>query len=376
MKGNIQSNDFSQLAEKGWNDLSARLDRELPVTEKPAQSFPFRKTAVVLALLFGVLLLTFMLTQQKTRAPFQSVPKIINHITFDVQQPDIVVSLLAPSASISSTLLTEKKQILQTDNIQTNSVVFRKKVTFSDAMESSGLQYENIGKYISKLPSSVSPINYNGQSVVAQSQAQVKLQKVASSERHTRLGFNLNSTTHGLFQSASVGGGVSVSFPIGKRFSVEPGVGYDMMRFKEMDHLELESEFSLARAVMATPSLNVKYRVRKSIAMPLSIHYQPIRQFALTGGVDVGLLISQQMVFENENSYKGFDAYKKQLNEGELNQLNRINIGAHGGVSWFPTDGWKLGLYYGQNLTTEKKLKQEKAKLYNHIFRIRMARYF
>jgi len=376
MKGNIQSNDYSQLAEKGWNDLSARLDRELPVTVKPAQSFPFRKTAVVLALLFGVLLLTFMLTQQKTRAPFQSVPKIINHITFDVQQPDIVVSLLDPSASISATLLTEKKQTLQTDNIRTNSVVFRKKVIFSDTKESSGLQDENIGK-ISKLPSPVSTINYNGQSVITQSQAQVKLQKAAPSERHTRLGFNLNSTTHGLFQSESVGGGVSVSFPIGKRFSVEPGVGYDMMRFKEMkNHLALESEFSLARAVMATPSLNVKYRVRKSIAMPLSIHYQPIRQFALTGGVDVGLLISQQMVFENENSYKGFDTHKKQLNEGELNQLNRVNIGAHGGVSWFPTDGWKLGLYYGQNLTTEKKLKQKKAKLYNHIFKIRMARYF
>ncbi len=373
MKGQIHSDDFGPLADKGWKSLSARLDRELPVHKAPKKGIPYRKMAVVLALLCGVLLLSLLFSQQKTtRTPFQPIPKIVNQISFNIQQPDIVVNLLEPSAP---TYLAEKRPIFATPNpANIESSSFTIPIRKSPTAESIGLRYRNFSQYITQLPT-VNPVALNATTDLVTKQTQIKLQKLAANERHTRLGVNFNSATHGKLESASVGGGISVSFPIGKRFSVEPGVGYDLMRFKEMVVPNEGNEFSLARAVMATPSLNVKYRVRKSIEMPVSIHYQPIRQLALTGGVDVGLLISQRMVFES-NNYTGMDAYKKQLNESELNQLNRVNIGAHGGVSWFPSSDWKLGVYYGQNLTSEKKLKQQKLKFSNHIFKVRMARYF
>ena len=111
--------------------------------------------------------------------------------------------------------------------------------------------------------------------------------------------------------------------------------------------------------------------------MPVSFHFKPVRQFALTGGVDVGLLISQRMEFESDNrAYDPFKSYKKQLNDSELNQINRFNLAAHGGVSWFPTQSWKLGVFYGQNLTNETKAKESKLKFSNHSFKVRMARYF
>ncbi len=373
MKGHIHSDDFGQLADKGWNDLSARLDRELPTPKVPIYRLPYQKIAIVLALLCGVLLFTMMLSKQKTkRAPFQPIPQIVNNISFNVQQPDIVLNLVEPSIS---PILSEKNPIFakaERQDINNSSV---ESTSISAHSPVIGLKHSFFSHYISQLPIIQRTVSSEKIAEVTSNQKQVKLKQLALNKRHTRLGFNVSSGMHGKMQSASVGGGISVSFPIGKRFSVEPGVGYDMMRFNELKIANEGDEFSLARAVMATPSLDVKYRVRKSIEMPLSIHYQPIRQLALTGGVDVGLLISQKMVFES-NGYSGFDAYKKQLNEGELNQLNRVNIGAHGGVSWFPSNDWKLGLYYGQNLTSEKKLKQQKLKFSNHIFKVRMARYF
>ena len=383
MKEHIHSNDFEQLAKKGWEDLSARLDRELPVQKIPAKGLPYGKIAAVLALLCGVLLLSLLISKQKAkRAPFQPVPKIVNNISFNVQSPDIVINLPEPAAPL---ILAEKHLIIASPSLPLSSsssssssssvsvdILADKK---QDLPQTVDLHDNIFDKYIKKIPIIWSAVALNKVEDVANNQAAIKLQKLASLDRHARLGVNLNSATHGMFQSVSVGGGISVSFPIGKRFSVEPGVGYDKMRFSEIDVPAQDPEFSLARAIQATPSLNVKYRVRNSIEMPVSVHYQPIRQLALTGGVDVGLLISQQMVFE-QNGYSGFDAYKKQLNEGELNQLNRVNIGAHGGVSWFPTSDWKLGVYYGQNLTPEKKMKQQKLKFSNHIFKVRMARYF
>jgi len=375
MKEHIHSDEFEKLANKGWNDLSAKLDRELPLPNGPINDFPFRKVAVVLALLFGVLLMSVILSRPKTHSPsFQPVPKIVNHISFDVQSPDIVVNLLEPSAPTS---LAEKNPVFAINaKDATNVESYAFLAPNRPKTEVIGLQYNNFSKYTPQLPRVQGSVTSNVVADMSTNQTQVNLKKLNSKDRHVRLGVNLNSATHGALQSASIGGGISVSFPIGKKFRMEPGVGYDLMRFSEIPIPNDGTEFSLARAVKATPSLNVKYRVRKSIMMPLSIHYQPIRQLALTGGVDVGLLISQRMVFESTNSYSGFDSYKKQLNQGELNQLNRVNIGAHGGVSWFPTNTWKLGLYYGQNLTSEKKLKQQKLKFSNHIFKVRMARYF
>ena len=375
MKEHIHSDEFEKLANKGWNDLSAKLDRELPLPNGPINDFPFRKVAVVLALLFGVLLMSVILSRPKTHSPsFQPVPKIVNHISFDVQSPDIVVNLLEPSAPTSLAGKNPVFAINAKDATNVESYAFL--APNRPKTEVIGLQYNNFSKYTPQLPRVQGSVTSNVVADMSTNQTQVNLKKLNSKDRHVRLGVNLNSATHGALQSASIGGGISVSFPIGKKFRMEPGVGYDLMRFSEIPIPNDGTEFSLARAVKATPSLNVKYRVRKSIMMPLSIHYQPIRQLALTGGVDVGLLISQRMVFESTNSYSGFDSYKKQLNQGELNQLNRVNIGAHGGVSWFPTNTWKLGLYYGQNLTSEKKLKQQKLKFSNHIFKVRMARYF
>lgn len=375
MKEHIHSDEFEKLANKGWNDLSAKLDRELPLPNGPINDFPFRKVAVVLALLFGVLLMSVILSRPKTHSPsFQPVPKIVNHISFDVQSPDIVVNLLEPSAPTSLAGKNPVFAINAKDATNVESYTFL--APNRPKTEVIGLQYNNFSKYTPQLPRVQGSVTSNVVADMSTNQTQVNLKKLNSKDRHVRLGVNLNSATHGALQSASIGGGISVSFPIGKKFRMEPGVGYDLMRFSEIPIPNDGTEFSLARAVKATPSLNVKYRVRKSIMMPLSIHYQPIRQLALTGGVDVGLLISQRMVFESTNSYSGFDSYKKQLNQGELNQLNRVNIGAHGGVSWFPTNTWKLGLYYGQNLTSEKKLKQQKLKFSNHIFKVRMARYF
>ncbi len=371
MKGHIHSDDFGPLADKGWKSLSARLDKVLPVRKAPQKGVPYRKIAVVLALLCGVLLLSLLLSQQKTtRTPFQPIPKIVNQISFNVQQPDIVVNLLEPSAP--STYLAEKKPII---------VASQQSILESSTPETSsrgktisgGLQYNNFSKYVDQLPTALAPVEANRDVDMSSSPTQIKIQNIAAPKRLTRLGVNLSSSTRGRLQSTGVGGGISVSFPVGKRFWVEPGVGYDLARYNELTSSNEGDTF--ARTVMASPSLNVKYRVRKSIEMPVSIHYQPIRQLALTGGVDVGLLISQRMVFES-NGYSGLDVYKQQLNDSELNQLNRLNIGAHGGVSWFPSNDWKLGVYYGQNLTAEKKVKQQKLKFSNHVFKVRMARYF
>ena len=373
MKGHIHSDDFGPLADKGWKSLSARLDKELPVRKVPPKGVPYRKIAVVLALLCGVLLLYLLLSQQKTtRTPFQPIPKIVNNISFNVQQPDIVVNnLLEPSAPNS---LAEKKPVIVA-NRQALSEIPIPKTTDYTSHTTIRLHYNNLSKYVDQLPTTLKPVAISTNADISLTKSQIKLQNLEAPKRHTRLGVNLSSSTHGMLQSAGVGGGISVSFPVGKRFSVEPGVGYDLARFNEINLPNEEQAFTFARTAMASPNLNVRYRVRKSIEMPVSVHYQPIRQLALTGGVDVGLLISQRMVFES-NGYSGLDVYKQQLNDSELNQLNRLNIGAHGGVSWFPSNDWKLGVYYGQNLTAEKKVKQQKLKFSNHIFKVRMARYF
>ncbi len=372
MKGHIHSDDFGPLADKGWKSLSARLDKELPVRKVPQNGVPYRKIAVVLTLLCGVLLLSLLLSQQKTtRPPFQPIPKIVNNISFNVQQPDIVVNLLEPSAPI---YLAEKKPVIVA-NHQALSEIPISKTTDYTSHTTIGLHYNNFSKYVDQLPTTLKPVAISTNADISSTKSQIKLQNLAAPKRLIRLGVNLSSSTRGRLQSTGVGGGISVSFPVGKRFWVEPGVGYDLARYNEVTSSNEGDAFAYARTAMASPSLNVKYRVRKSIEMPVSIHYQPIRQLALTGGVDVGLLISQRMVFES-NGYSGLDVYKQQLNDSELNQLNRLNIGAHGGVSWFPSNDWKLGVYYGQNLTAEKKVKQQKLKFSNHVFKVRMARYF
>lgn len=372
MKQPIHSKEFGRLADKGWNDLAERLNREMPVEKpvrKPIAWLPRILAAVTLLFVF---MLGYSFESKKHRAPFQPIPNIVNNISFEVPQP--IINLRSPMAHLDAAqpVLAEKIDMLQKTLVTSVEIEKINEVGQARKLNMGQKEFQfGVFDYLPFGGADVKTTQKNDLSTKI-----VEFEKIPKKVRYPKLGFNLNSSTHGLFESSSIGGGVSISFPIGKKFSVEPGVGYDLMKIKEIK-AEENSEFSLARALMATPSLNVKYRVRQSIEMPLSFHYQPIRQIAFTGGVDVGLLITQRMVFEtNSFSNQGFDSYKKQLNDSELNQLERFNFGAHGGVAWQPSQNWKLGVYYGQNILNKKKETQPKLKFSNHVFKVRMAHYF
>ncbi len=381
MKRNIQSDEFGFLAEKGWNKLSERLDREMPAEKSRPKAFGWMtRAAIVAASLIIVSALGYFLKPTHSRVPMEPIRPIVNHITFQVESPDIVINrIMTPKSVVTPKFLSENKTSLQTFSKELSGDT-QDDVTKKDASANPnviGVGRQRVLRSTTFLATKSQEIDYEYVLSKEPVPGFIALDN-KNLGRHAKLGFNLSSTSRGLLQSLGVGGGVSVAFPIGKKFSVEPGVGYDLTKYPEqkVDLID-EPIFGLARMVHATPNLNVKYRMRQSIELPLSIHYHPIKQIALTGGVDVGLLISQRMVFENSNlAYSGFDAYKNQLNQSEMNQLNRFNFGAHGGVSWFPTVNWKLGLYYGQNLTNERKIKEKKLKFSNHIFKVRMARYF
>lgn len=371
MKRFNNSEDFGSLADKGWNDLSSKLDAHIPVKTPVRSSFYQKIIAASLLLLIGLLVFGYSLRKKETRT-VQPLPQIVNHFSFNVEAPKIALLPLVKNSSSNLKSPDTKNKIdfsaahldMKEPNKSQNDL-FAQEFLARELVLSTRL-----------LPTKLTQVDHTLDRTIEGAAKVVDLPLQLDS-KNARLGINLNSSARGFLEGTGIGGGVSVVFSIGKWFSVEPGVGYNVMKMGTPTQKVESVKYPTVAAFAATPDMEIKYRLRQSIAMPLSFHFQPIKQFALTGGVDVGLLISQRMAFETDNrAYDPFKSYKKQLSDSELNQMNRFNLAAHGGVSWFPTQSWKLGLFYGQNLTNETKAKQSKPKYSNHSFKVRMAYYF
>ncbi len=378
MKHKNHIEDFGALSEKGWQDLASRLDVQMPTPKRSGLSL-FQKSIVAsLLLLVGVL--AYGLFRPAPVHPTSPVlAPIINKISFKVDVPDVTISPLvgnldSPVAPKHPKRLVDTK-LKESSPTSSAHLNLNPKEVLTKSLFVKPYLYRN-HKVTIGLPSHDMHII---PTVASSLPANVSLTiKEKIPERHVRLGVNVSASTRGLVSGVGAGSGISVIFPIGKWFSVEPGVGYGLMKLNSPEApKQPQEDFFYRRSFVAIPDLTVAYRVRQFIEMPVSFHFQPIRQIALTGGVDVGLLVSQEMVFETgKQPYNAFSNFKKQKSDNEFSQLNRLNFAAHGGVSWFPTNTWKLGVYYGQNLTKESEVKHSKLKFSNHIFKVRLARYF
>ncbi len=364
--------DFGPLADKGWSQLSERLDKELPTsTAAPKYRAGYKLLASVITLI-GLMLITYSIGANKQNRKVAVLEPITTNITFDVpvaplsiERPNIVKTI------VNKVIITHNEPI-------EGHIISEVAFTPKQAKESLLLNEVKAMQIVSTLPRQVFAPTSNMASAHLVKRILSSSEKSIKPITHKKLpvlGFNLSSSANGIIQGGGVGGGMSVLFPISKKFSLEPGLGYGLMRYNNLPtNLSSEADVSFARVAPA-PKSDLRYRLHQTIEMPLSVHYRPIEQLALTGGLDIDLLISQRMVFaQTENGLVG-SAYAKSLNASEMNQLNRVNLGAHGGVSWFPVNEWKIGVYYGQNLLGKTK-SDSKLKFSNQTYKVRLAHYF
>ena len=365
--------DFGPLADKGWSQLSKRLDKELPTaiaTPRHKASYTFAASIVALV---GLMLLTYFLTQSTDEDRKVSVLEpIVTNITFNIPvapitiERPIVVQQTIKKYSIQK-IGTASSMVVATPNNakKLTSLLVNQEKTFQVAT--------SLSRHMVPLPWVEPKSAKLGISLTSNPSTEEELVPLVNKRKLPALGFNFSSSANGFVQGAGVGGGVSMLFSLTEKFSIEPGLGYGLMRYNNPAS-QASNEMAFAR-VAPTPHSDLRYRLRQSIEMPLSVHYRPVRQLALTGGLDIDLLISQRMIFAKTESSLVGSAYAKSLNDTEMNQLNRFNFGAHGGVSWFPVNEWKIGVYYGQKLLNQTKI-DSKLKFSNQTYKVRLAHYF
>lgn len=368
MKKNLRPEEFDQLADIGWSQMAQRLDKSMPTkVAAPARNNWWKLASILMLIGLGFL---SMLLHKQSKATVEPLIPLVSHFSFTVPAPNIEVNiptqnhriaqnLQANKTASSSTIVIETTELAQQDtpsnlNTRLNINIQTKKSTSASNLDLS-------------IVAPISSLKMN-----LEHEQNPALPMLEKGRRQARFGVNMNLATTTRFDMASVGGGFSVLLPLGKRFSIEPGVGYGLTRWNEDKHFN----DAIAAKYAAAPGLNVDYRVRQSLELPISLHYQPVPKISLTGGLDLNLLLYHRMVFESIGGYRGLDVYKDQMNQAELNKMNRINVRAHGGVAWTPTRDWGVGVSYNQNLMPNTKEKSSKLRFFNHTFKLRMSRYF
>jgi len=378
--------DFGPLADKGWELLRQRLDEVMPVRERRVVVRP--AYVVLTALLFFLLGsgLAWLLIRpgREVRRDISPLPPIIHQISFVAPPP--VLELPLPGVRVRSTgkqpssVLRGVADVSSDNASMVRHIPIRTSSAASQSQRSTAARLRVAAEQLAQVPL---PPKRPELDVVAPlpdlkwEEGPTAFAALKSLIDDAELGVHSAVLASGK-DALGLSGGLSVGIPLSKRFSFESGVDFTAIKYAEPVPSWNNTNFGMARVTSGVYSLRIKSRLRQSVHIPFSVRYHATRKLALSGGVDLGLLVSQRLYFASSHLYNSdfIKSYRHQLEESELSRLKRFNVGVRTGVVWSPLRHWRLGLYYGRNIFKQyRDTKNELALPHDHL-RLQVSRHF